>query len=246
MITTDRSESPSRIPADRPKRQKTIAAFYVTLELSGHRVAGPTPLMSLSVARARTSELEATFTQTSLRLPSRFVSRRVHCTVESTGEGTVRVCDRGSTNGTVVNGRRLDRSLTVSTPCSVEVGPYTLLVAGEPDEGPTAVLREHEQRSDAGLTFDPVSRLLRTYDGTVIDGISPLQEAIVALLLERYPEAVATAELLEGVRSGGSNQALYSQINELRQRLDAEAPGAGELIRNRRNVGYSIAATPDA
>jgi FHA domain len=160
------------------------------------------------------------------------------------GGGQILVTDQGSTNGTLVNGRSVNRHVTVSTPCTVEVTPFTLVLRRERDDPPTETLRPRVPAERAALSLDPEVDCIRLYDGREVLGLTPIQHQILLSLIERFPAAIGAGEEAAVVSSTGSLQALYTQIGELRSRLDEAALGARELIRSRRSFGYSIAPAP--
>lgn len=243
--TTETNRPPSQIPSGTSKRQKPPQLF-VDLELNGSRIASFEASSSLTVARAKVGEQRPLLVGTTLRLPSRFVSRSRHCTIEPVEDGKILVRDYASTNGTAVNERPVDRELTISTPCTVSVAPFDLIVSRVRESYETARLRDRPLTGDADLRLDTQSGLIRLRDGTAVGDLSPLQHAIVVALIESYPRPMMSAQLLETVNPSGSLQGLYTQINELRDRLEASAPGGRELIQSRRNFGYSITPLPEA
>jgi len=245
MSIAETNRPTARIRTATQKRQKT-PVLYIDLELNGIRVDSFEAVSPITVARAKVGEREPRFVGTTLRLPSRCVSRARHCTIEPSSEGQVVVIDHDSTNGTAVNGRPVRRQLTVAAPCTVEIAPYELVVSRTRERYETAALRARPLISDADLQVDPRSGAIRLRDGSIVHGLSPLQHAIAATLIDRYPRPVASSELLSAVNPGGSIQGLYTQINELRDRLEAIAPGGRELIWNRRSFGYSITPLPEA
>lgn len=243
MSSTEMKLTTSRSRTDPGKRQKPSRVF-VDVELSGASVISFEMSATLTVARSPTGDEAAALKGATLSLPSRMVSRNAHCLVQPLSDGQLLVTDRGSTNGTLVNGRSVNGRTTVSTPCTVEVTPFTLVLRRERDDAPTEALRPLASSEQAALVLDRKLDAIRLYDGREVLGFTPIQHQILTLLIERFPGAIGAGELARVVSSTGSHQALYTQISEIRARLDEADPGARHLIRNRRSFGYSVAPAP--
>lgn len=89
------------------------------------------------------------------------------------------------------------------------------------------------------------SGYLRTVGGTVLEGLTPRQLEIMALLVSSYPGSVTREEL--ATISPGSpipRSAFYNQIHQIRERLNDAEPGAAQYLVSQRGKGYGLTPRP--
>ena len=76
--------------------------------------------------------------------------------------------------------------------------------------------------------------------GESLDGLTPFQRELLGALIQRHPAWTTTEELAVIVGGGTTGQSIYSQIHQIRRRIEDIAPGAPSLIRTQRGLGYSL------
>ncbi len=202
-----------------------------------------------TVTVARTEDSEGapsipTFEDGTLCLPSQYVSRGRHCTIEALNGSRLRVIDHDSTNGTRLDGRFVVREVVTATPCRLQLHPFELMISRQDDAPDTRPLRA-AQRATSDLQVEDESGTILTPSGRIVRGLTPVQRELLETLIRRHPEWVSSAELATiAGGSGSSDQSVYSQIHLIRRRLDEAEVGAAELLVSRRRRGYSVTPRP--
>jgi DNA-binding response OmpR family regulator len=168
-------------------------------------------------------------------LADREVSRR-HAQIRNES-GSYILVDLGSTNGTLVNGVRVERSIPLRSGDEITIVPRHRLQFLDSD----ATLPVSAGRR--GLSVDRATRTVTVDDQPVDPPLAPIQFALLSLLAEHPLRVFTRDEIADAcypeAAGGVSDQAIDGVVRRLRARL-AEHDPATEYIAAVRGHGYRL------
>jgi pSer/pThr/pTyr-binding forkhead associated (FHA) protein len=168
-------------------------------------------------------------------LADREVSRR-HAQIRNEA-GSYVLVDLGSTNGTMVNGVRVERSIPLRSGDLIMITPSHRLQFLDSDATIPV------SSSAAGLTIDQMTRKV-TVNGVAVDPpLAPIQFALLSLLASEPRRVFSRDEIAQAcypeAEGGVSDQAIDGVVRRLRARL-AEADATTPYIVAVRGHGYRL------
>ncbi len=199
--------------------------------MDGEEIRGRWPLDKPLVTIGRWSDNDVV-------VDDRWVSR-YHAQIRREGDQYV-LEDRGSKNGTVVNGRRIVRPVPLQDGDEVQVAPlFTLTFV---DYGATAPLPGEAHPS--GLEIDPETRQVWVAGQLLSPPLSLSQFALVELLAQEPGRVYSRDEIVEVVwvedaAEGVSDEAIDALVRRVRLRLRELNPDR-EYIVTVRGYGFKL------
>ena len=169
---------------------------------------------------------------------------RLHAELSIEADGSFRVTDRGSTNGTVVNDKALEKngSTLVTGEPSVQIGPYVLRLIS------AAIVANHTldtrvSRPAAGrVELDRDMRTLRVDGKTAIETVTGLEFKLLDVLTSANRRLVSNQSIGDAVWGAGlwDVYMLHNLVRRVRRKLEAAGFAADELLVSVTGGGYRV------
>lgn len=199
-------------------------------------VTGPTGDRSV-IACSGTALVGRTDTAT-IPLHDPRVSRR-HLEIDPLPAGEFRIRDLGSRNGTTVDGQRIrSAECTAMAGAALDVGPYTLTLAGRQDDEALTELSDGGYR----VLLDDDTRTV-VVDGRPVPGRVSPQVYLLLSVLRRESKLVTNAALGDAVYGPGlwDSYMLHNLVRRTRIKLRESGTPGVELLLTVPGVGYRLA-----
>jgi hypothetical protein len=169
---------------------------------------------------------------------------RLHAELALDPDGSFRVTDRGSTNGTTVNDEPLAKNATtiVRGEPLVQIGPYVLrLTAASLIEGNT--LDSRADRLQRGrVELDRGLRVLRVDGKPAVEPVTGLEYKLLDVLTSANRQLVSNQAIGDAVWGAGAWDVymLHNLVRRVRRKLEAGGFAADELIVSVPGGGYRV------